>query len=369
MRSHDLRGPHLLLAALTVACGGGSENAADQPVGPPSVEVAADNVAMVDSMLVESGPILSGTLIAERTARLRPQVGGTILSLPVRVGMRVARGALIAVIDTVVVADQLRAAWLGLQGAELAAADAARNRERSEELHRAGAIAVRDLEVSRTAAVQAEAMLEDARARVASARQRRDDAMVRAPFAGVIAEVPASVGDVVSAAGGGVIATVVDPTVLELEAGVPAQNLGAMRPGARVQFAVPAHPGRIFEGVIARVSPAIDAATGQVVIYARVPNPDGVLAAGLFAEGRVTVASSRGLAVPLNALDPAARVPSVRRIRGGLVESVPVQLGIRDELLERVEVTGGLVQGDTVLVAGALGTPLGAQVRVTTSDR
>jgi RND family efflux transporter MFP subunit len=333
------------------------------------VQVAPDNIAVVDTLLVESGPILSGTLIAERTARLRPQVNGTILSLPVRVGTPVSRGQLLAVIDTTVVADQLRAARLGLVSAELAAGDAERNRDRSEELHRAGAIARRDLEMARTAASQAGAMLEDARARLAAARQRMDDAMVRAPFSGIVAEVPASVGDVVSSTGGGTIAVVVDPTVLELEAGVPARFLDQMRPGARVQFAVPAHPGRIFAGTIARVSPAIDVATGQVVIYARVPNPDGVLAAGLFAEGRVTVGSARGLAVPLNALDPTQPGPAVRRVRGGIVEVVTVELGVRDELLERVEVTGGLAAGDTVLVAGAIGTPVGAEVRVTTTDR
>jgi RND family efflux transporter MFP subunit len=369
MTRTDSRGLSLLLAVLLVACGGGVDAVDDGPTVLPSVQVAADNIAMVDSLLVESGPILSGSLIAERSARLLPQVGGTIIALPVRVGMAVRRGAVIAVIDTMVLADQARAARLGVQSAELAAADAMRNRDRSEELHRAGAIAQREVEGARTTASQATAVLEDARARLASARQRLADAVIRAPFTGVVAEVPASVGDVVSATGGGIIAVVVDPTVLELEAGVPAQYLGAMRAGARVQFAVPAQPGRLFEGTIARVSPAIDVATGQVVIYVRVPNPDGVLAAGLFTEGRVTVASARGLAIPFNALDPQAASPSVRRIRGGMVESVVVELGVRDELLERVEVRAGLGSGDTVLVAGALGTPLGAQIRITNSDR
>jgi RND family efflux transporter MFP subunit len=359
----------LTVATIVAACGGGPPIGNPEQDPQPSVEVAAENIAVVDSLLVESGPVLSGMLVAERTARLRAQVGGTIVALPVRVGMSVNRGSLIAMVDTVVVADQLRAAKLAAESAEFAAADAVRNQGRSEQLHQVGAISARDLESSRTAASQAAAILEDARARWAAARQRLDDAIIRSPFTGVISEVPASIGDAVSAAAGGVIAVVVDPTSLELEAGVPAQNLGEMRPGATVQFAVPAHPGRIFAGTIARVSPAIDVATGQVVIYARVANPRGELAAGLFAEGRVTVGSVWGLAIPLNALDPLATGPAVRRIRGGTVESIPVELGLRDELLERVEVVSGLSHGDTVLVAGATGAPLGAQIRVTRPDR
>ena len=94
MMQLDLRRRAAPLLVLAVACGGGDipDAAEAGPPAPPSVQVAPDNIAVVDTLLVESGPILSGTLIAERTARLRPQVNGTILSLPVRVGTPVSRG-------------------------------------------------------------------------------------------------------------------------------------------------------------------------------------------------------------------------------------------------------------------------------------
>ncbi|HRP07103.1 MAG TPA: hypothetical protein PLL69_01320, partial [Gemmatimonadales bacterium] len=109
--------------------------------------------------------------------------------------------------------------------------------------------------------------------------------------------------------------------------------------------------------------------TGQVRLYVRVPNGDRALAAGLFAEGRVAVETVRGLAVPEAALDRQATRTQVKRVKGGVVEAVDVTLGLRDELAERVQVTGGLVAGDTVLVGAALGTPAGVAVNFGRNDR
>lgn len=359
----------MILAA--VACGGGAEPAADEVTPtdtPPPMQVAGQDRAVVDSFRIESGPALSGTLVAERVAQLRPQVGGAVLSVRVQEGDRVAAGQLLAVIDTLVLADQLRSARLGLGSAELAAETAERNRTRSVELHQAGAIADRDLEAARDQEAQSRAMLEDARARVAGATQQMHHAMVRAPFAGVVSEVPVSVGDVVQP-GGNPIAVVIDGTTLELEAAVPAMHLSSLKVGASVEFTVAAHPGRVITGTVARINPAVDPLTGQLRLYVRVPNRDRSLASGLFAEGRVALASTRALAVPTTALDSRAVSPAVKRVRGGVVELVPVGLGLRDELHERIEITNGLERGDTVLIGAALGTPVGAGVRYGTDDR
>src|SRR5690606_1223001 len=163
----------------------------------------------------------------------------------------------------------------------------------------------RGLEAARNQEAQARAMLEDGRARVAGATKQLENAMVRAPFSGVVSEVPVSVGDVVQV-GGDPIAVVIDGTTLELEAAVPAAHLAGLKPGAAVEFTVAAHPGRIITGTVARVNPAVDPVTGQLRLYVRVPNRDRSLASGLFAEGRVAIQSVRALALPTAALDPRA---------------------------------------------------------------
>jgi hypothetical protein len=106
-----------------------------------------------------------------------------------------------------------------------------------------------------------------------------------------------------------------------------------------------------------------------VRVYVSVPNSGNALVSGLFAEGRVALSSVRSLAIPFTAVDQAATTPSVKRVRGGKVESVPVTLGLRDELAELVEVKSGLTKGDTLLIGGVIGTPAGTMLRIVRRDR
>jgi hypothetical protein len=55
-------------------------------------------------------------------------------------------------------------------------------------------------------------------------------------------------------------------------------------------------------------------------------------------------------------------------VRDGKVETVAVELGVRDEFAERVEVKGGLVRGDTLLIGGVLSSPVGSRVQVINAD-
>lgn len=357
---------HVLPALLLVsACGGASEPEA--AVEATVVNVAADNAVVVDSGIIESGPLLSGNLTAERSAELRAQVSGTLLDILVREGTPVTAGQSLARIEATVLEDQARSAAAQQQSAEANAELATRNAERAVRLHAAGAMAERDLEAARSQAAAATAMAADAKARHASARQQLAHATIRAPFAGVVSERRASAGDVLSV--GTPVLTVVDPTRLELAAAVPAATLNTIRRGARVEFSVTGYPGRNFVGTIARVNPVVDPATRQVRTYVSVPNADRALASGLFAEGRVAVEQTRALVIPAAAIDPNATSPSVRRLTGGKVEVVAVTLGLRDDVTERVQILSGVARGDTLLVGAALGTPAGSPVRIAHADR
>ncbi len=358
----------MFFLVLLAGCGGGgADTEPDSTAAVVAISLTADHITVVDSGLVENGPSLSGTLDATRVAQLRAQVAGTVVQMQVDEGAAVSAGQALARIDATVLTDQARSAAAQLQSADAAATVATRNAERATTLHGAGAIAQRDLEAARSQAIAADAMAADARSRLASARKQLANATIRAPFAGVVSERPASAGDVVQM--GTPIVTVVDASALELAASVPASALGSLRRGAKVEFTVTGYPDRRFTGTIARVNPAVDPVTRQVRIYAAVPNGDRSLAAGVFAEGRVAFTQARGLTIPLSALVPQALTPSVKRIRGGVVEEVPVSLGLRDDVAERVEVKSGVQRGDTLLVGGALGTPVGSALRVARPDR
>jgi len=348
----------VLCAGLLAACGG--KKPAAEPA-PPPINIANDNIAIADSATVERGPSLSGTLVPEHAAQVRAQVGGALLDVYVDAGATVTAGQLVALIDTIALADAARSARSQQVSAKLAADVAKRNYERSQTLHAAGAIADRDLENAHNQSAASDAMLADAQSRTTGAEKMLANASIRSPFGGVVSERPANAGDVLQM--GSPILTIVDPAVLQLEASVPVDELAAIKVGAKVEFNVTGFSGRRFSGKVARINPTVDATTRQVRLYVTVPNGDRAIVAGAFAEGRVAVTSTRALTVPLAALDTKAAVVSVKRIKNGTVESVPVTLGVRDDVAERVEIRKGLQAGDSVLVGGALGTPVGAAVR------
>ena len=91
----------------------------------------------------------------------------------------------------------------------------------------AGAIAERDIEESRRAAIAAQAALEDANSRLATADKQFRSTTVTSPFGGIVSERPVSPGDIVQP--GTALFTVVDPSSMRLEASVPAEQLSLIR--------------------------------------------------------------------------------------------------------------------------------------------
>jgi RND family efflux transporter MFP subunit len=350
------------LAVVLAACGKKPADSAP----PPPTDVAAENIAVVDTALVENGPSVSGTLTPDRAAQLRAQVPGAILALYVDEGAAVTAGQAVALIDTLSLADAARSARSQLMSMQLSADVAKRNYERYVNLHNAGAIADRDLEVSHNQSVAADAAMADAKSKLTTAEKQLANATIRAPFDGVVSTRPASSGDVLQV--GNPIMTIVDPTELQLEASVAAEFIAQMKVGTRVDFSVNGNAEHVFAGRVARINPTVDSVTRQVRLYITVPNHDRALAGGLFAQGRAALTSVRGLAIPSGALDLKASSPAVHRLKDGKVEVVPVILGVRDDLAERVEVKSGLAAGDTVLVGAALSTPAGIAVRIARGD-
>jgi hypothetical protein len=112
------------------------------------------------------------------------------------------------------------------------------------------------------------------------------------------------------------------------------------------------------------VNPSADPQTRQVRLFVRIPNSGQQLVAGLFAQGRVASETRETLTVPELAVDRRGLTPQVTRIKNGMAEQVDVTLGARDEANERVEITAGIVAGDTLLVGAALGISPGTRLRV-----
>ena len=355
----------LVLAAGTVAAGACRNDAdADSvPADAPAVALRPDNIAVATVRDLSSGPSISGTLAAERQATLRAEVAGAVTQMLVEQGQTVGIGQTLVRLDDSAIRDALLSARSASRTANEALVVARRNAERSERLAQAGALAERDLEQARWSVMNAEAGLADATARLTSATKQLEKTVIRAPFRGVVSERQANAGDVLQV--GNPAITLVDPGSLRLEATVPVSVLAVLKPGTPVDFEVSGYQDKAFAGRVERINPSVDPATRQVRIYVAIPNVAGRLVAGLFAKGRVATEQRHALTVPLSGIDLKATSPSVRRLRGGRVELVAVELGLQDDVLQLVEIKAGLAAGDTVLIGPSAGVVVGTPVRIT----
>lgn len=358
----------MLTAVISIsACKKGNAESADTSA-VETATVGTENIAVVVNGVLQSGPTVSGSLTPEREAQVKAQVGGSVLQTYAEQGQAVRSGQTLARIDGGGLQDVFLSARAGVTAANNNADIARRELARSEKLLAAGAIAERDIEQARRGAITANAALADARARLSTAQKQVGNTVVTSPISGIVSDRPISAGDVVQA--GGALFTVVDPSSMRLEGSVPADQLNQVRVGAPVSFTVNGYPGRSFTGKVTRVNPTADPATRQVRVMISIPNAEGRLVGGLFANGRLASESRSGMVVPATAVDSRSNVPSVFRIKGGKVERVPVQLGLKDEGSERIEIASGVQVGDTLLLGAAQGITPGTIVKVSVpSDR
>jgi RND family efflux transporter MFP subunit len=201
------------------------------------------------------------------------------------------------------------------------------------------------VEAAKNAAAQQYQSLQAAGARLALARKALSDTVVRAPFAGLVAERRVSMGDYVTK--GTKVAVVVRINPLRVLLTVPERFVSAVTTGAAVSFEVDAFPNRQFEGKIRYVSPALEANQRALTVEAVVANPNNELKPGLFATARIEQQDrTPGILVPTAAVSTIAGTSRVWVVVDDHVEERIVTIGQTLDTL--VEVTNGLKEGERV---------------------
>ena len=350
----------ILATGAAAACKGA--NTSKAATTPNAMLVGPENIAVVKAQEIRSGPALSGNLEPEVQATVRAEVGGAVLETHAEQGDRVSKGQALVNIDDSALREAELAARSSVTNAQNASDLAKRQVERNEALLKAGAIAERDLELVRNQYSAAEAQLANARSQLANAQKQLGKATIAAPFSGSVSARQVSAGDIVST--GAALYTIVNPETMRLEASVPADQLSAVRIGAPVDFSVNGYPNRKFTGHVARINPIADPTTRQVRIIVSLPNTNGALVGGLFADGHAASEVRTAPVVPISAVDERGLKAFVMLLKNGVVQKTDVELGIRDAATETVEVRGGVQAGDTLLLGAARGISEKTPVKV-----
>lgn len=366
--------------ALLAACSSGRAEAPPPAAATPlTVKVAAVEVRPIARFIR-----VTGTLMAEEQAEVAAETSGRIVATPVERGTSVGAGSTlvqIAATDTQAQVAEAQAnaaqieAGLGMSNGQtfdvdrvpdvvntkaaydLAQADFGRLKTlldqrviSQSEYDRsfANAESARQrYEMARNTANQQVQALQAARARVTRASKALSDTVVKAPFAGLVAERLVSVGDFVTP--GAKVAVVVRVDPLRVELTVPEQFVAVVGVGRPVALQVDAYPGRTFTGHVRFISPALNASTRALVVEAIVPNPSGDLKPGFFATAQIEQAEKSDAAlVPASAVASMSGTSRVFVVAGDHAEERIVTTG--QVVGDLVELTTGVSPKDVIVL-------------------
>jgi RND family efflux transporter MFP subunit len=349
----------LIMLVSVAACGGSAEEVAED-TGPSAVQLQPADVAVVQSTRLTGGIVLTGTLNPERIVEVRSQVPGIVGRLAVDRGDPIRIGQLIAVIQAEGIRSAAASALAQVSAAQANLALARQQVTSARTLHARGAISQIELQTAEAAYEAAEGQLAAARAQASASGESAGRANITSPIAGEVSDRHVSQGEAVNP--GDPLVTVVNTTQLELAGQVPVQSAARVQRGQSVEFTVDAYPGEVFEGIVARVDPTADAATRQVGVYLRLPNPNRRIVGGVFATGRVLSATTDSvLTVPMAAVRTEDGGTYVWLIENERLTRRPVVTGVREDATGLIEILSGVSVGDRVLAApGAVqeGTPV-----------
>ncbi len=208
----------------------------------------------------------------------------------------------------------------------------------------------KELDAARSFLQAQESSVKAAQQSAASLKELESYLRVTAPFSGTITEREIHPGALVGPGAGSSIPLfrLEQNSRLRLVVAVPESEVGGIVKGGHVPFRVPAYPGEIFNGVIARIPDSLDSRTRTMPVELDVGNPQGRLAPGMYPEVSWPVRNKKpALLVPGSSILTTRERTFAIRVRDGKAEWVNVTRG--SPVDDLVQVYGPLNPGDQLV--------------------
>ena len=306
---------------------------------------------------------VSGTMKPLLQATVRSKVPAEVARVHVQEGQAVPAGAPLVSLDTADLKARHDAQMAAVAEARARLDLAKKNQVNNKALLEKAFISQNAYDGVANTVQVAEANLKSAESQGAITQRAVDDAQVRAPFGGIVAKRWVNQGDKVSP--DMPVAQVVDLSRMELEAQVPVSEIPFVKVGQEISFLVDGFQGRRFLGKIERVNPSAEPGSRSISIFATLPNADGALKGGMFANGTLaTAAGSEVDVIPASAVIQEGGQSFVFIVKNGKVERRSVVLGARNAERGVVTVKEGLERGVQVITVKAEGLKPGAKAIV-----
>lgn len=322
------------------------------PGAAPELTAAkAETKVRVDAVPVVEVPMpelltLTGQLRASQESDVAADANGKVAATMVERGQRVKQGDTLAILDArgASITASAAAAQSSLAQAQLE--QAKRECDRVESLFKTGAISQAEYDRTTSQCKTTQFQVAAAQAQQQNAQKIVGDAVIRAPFSGVIGERFVNVGQYVQPSTR--VVSLYAPDPLRLELTVPEANVGAIKPDMPVSFTVASHGEKLFAGAVKFISPNVRPSTRDLVVEALVPNADLLLRPGMFAVARLPVGERKLPVVPQGSIKTEEGTSRVWLVDGKRIQERVVQLGGDRE--GKVAIVSGVKAGDQVVL-------------------
>jgi len=290
-----------------------------------------------------------GVVEAVRQTVVAAQVAGAVTALEVKAGDTVKAGQVLARIDARTADQNASASDAQLRSAQALLEVATKDFERQQQLYQKQYISQAALERAESQFKAAQAQAAALQSQAGASRTQSGLHVVRAPYAGVVAEVPVALGDM--ALPGRTLLTLYEPGALRVSAAVPQSALALPPKGVRVEFSGLPGAQRWLEATQVQVLPTVDPQTHTLQLRIALPASLAGVVPGMFARVWLPAAGGAGaatrLVVPAKAVVRRAEMTGVYVVDAkGVPQLRQVRLGRSSG--DSIEVLSGLSAGENV---------------------
>lgn len=279
---------------------------------------------------ISSSVAATGTVEPITIIDVKSQASGEVLEVPVELGDKVEKSALLVRINPRDVRNAYDQAVADLEVARARNTIAQRQLERTNSLRESQVVTEEEYEVSLLEAANAKASLVKAETNLELAQDRLNDVTVRSPIAGTIVEKTAEEGQIITSAremtGGTILMRMADLNEVQVRTLVDETDIGSIEPGLGATIRVEAYPDREFRGQVLKVEPqaVVEQNVTLFAVLTRIRNEQDLLKPGMNADVEVLIGVREDV---LSLPNSAIRTPDEAR-------QLVTALGMDPELLQ-----------------------------------
>ena len=340
--------PVLALSGLLVVLMAGCTKAPPPAAAPQAMRVQVQPVSLSS---VPSSDTYVSTIKSLRSATLQPQVEGNLTRILVKSGDTVRAGQVLMQIDPLKQVATVQAQQGTEQQQKAAYQYNQSDLTRQEQLYKEGIISKQAYEQALQSFQNSKAALDSASALTNTQRQQLAYYQIRAPFSGIVGDIPVHLGDYVSSST--MLTTVDENSGLEAYIYLPTDRAAQVRTGLAVDLldesgAVLAHSNLYF------VSPQVDNGLQGILAKAPIPKSAVRLRNGQIVNARITWSTSQTATIPILAVTRIGgqSFVYVAAAQGSGYAAHQVSVTLGEPIGNVYPVLAGLNTGDRVILSG-----------------